>query len=104
MVNKLKENFENSCNDYIKYFSEKQEIEYDLDDWIGREIGTTISFIGGQYFFNIHDIVLDVNSKCPKGLIFQWHDDTMSYNLSNKEKNYMSYQSYIMGLRYKQTK
>ena len=92
MQMKLKERYEKACNDYIAEFTKKQEIEF--DGWVGDEVGGIASFID-QYFFNISDIVWDINSNQPEGLILQWQDDCLESN-----PKFISYFSYSRGLRY----
>lgn len=87
------------CNEYIKMFCTKQDIEF--DGWIGDEVGGIASFIS-QYFFNLSDIVLDLNTKQRKGLILRWQDDGVDFNIGRKKPQYINYKSYTMGLRYQQ--
>lgn len=90
-IEQLKSNYENVCNEYIKVFKKKQDI--DFDGWVGNEIGGIASFCG-QYFFNISDIVWDINSNCRKGLILRWQEDCIED--VSKAINYYSYSN---GLR-----
>jgi hypothetical protein len=46
-------------------------------------------------FFNFQDIVWDINSKQPKGLIVDWY-----YESIENPKKSMNYYSYTKGLRY----
>jgi hypothetical protein len=92
----LKKQYEFVCNEYIRKFSEKQEIEF--DGWIGDDIGGIASFID-QYFFNFQDIVWDINSNQPKDLILQWQDECINYSIENPEQSTMNYFSYCKGLR-----
>ena len=88
----LREQFNFICNDYIELFSEKQNLEF--DGWVANDAGGIAGFIT-QYFFNLHDIIHDIESKAPVGLILHWQDD----NLENKP-NYINYPSYRAGLRH----
>ena len=91
-MNKLKERYEKACNDYIAEFTKKQGLEF--DGWVGDEVGGIASFID-QYFFNISDIVWDINSNQSKGLILQWQDDCLESN-----PKFINYFSYSRGLRF----
>lgn len=86
-IKALKIIYEQACNDYIKYFCRKQNIEF--DGWVADEIGGIAGFCG-QYFFNISEIVYDMNTNQEKGLILQWQDDLVE-NGKGKEINYYSY-------------
>jgi len=97
---KLKEQYEFVCNEYIHKFTEKQDLPFDY--WIGDDVGGIASFIE-QYFFNLHDIIYDINTNQPKGLILQWQDDTLE-NHSENENVSINYYSYSKGLRYSDLK
>jgi hypothetical protein len=94
-LQKLKEQYEFVCNEYVQKFCNKQGIEF--DGWVGNEIGGIASFIS-QYFFNFSDIVWDVNSKQPKGLILKWQDDCVNH-VENLGKS-INYFSYSKGIRF----
>ena len=82
--------YEKVCNEYIKQFCQKQDMEFDI--WISNIVGGT-AFIG-DYFFNFQDIVWDINSNQPKGCIINWYND----NLIDLTKS-INYYSYTKGLR-----
>jgi len=92
----LKKQYEFVCNEYIRKFIDKQEIEF--DGWIGNDIGGVASFIN-QYYFNLQDIIWDINSEQAQGLILSWQDDS----LDNTEQT-INYFSYSKGLRYSDLK
>lgn len=100
-LKKLKVHYEDVCNEYILRFCEKQDIEF--DGWIGNEIGGIASFIS-QYFFTIDEIILDLNTKQPKGLILDWQSAGVDHNMFNKSQVNINYKSYTMGLRYENLK
>lgn len=79
-MNKLKEDYEIACNNYIKEFVKKQK--YKFDYWIADEVGGIASFIE-QYYFNFSDIKYDIDNNIKKGVIFEWQDsyvDNYDYN------------------------
>ena len=84
-------NYENACNILVAEFEKKQEI--DFDGWVGDEIGE-IALFSGEYFFNLSDIVLDLKTNQPKGLILKWFNESIDFH------HYINYKSYKMGLRY----
>jgi len=96
-LQKLNKKYEFVCNEYIRKFCNKQEI--DFDEWIGDEIGGIASFCS-QYFFNLADIILDLNTNQPKGIILDWQSDGVDCHFSNPEIVSINYKSYTMGLRY----
>jgi hypothetical protein len=90
-LEKLNNEFENCCNQYIDLFVKKQG--YEFDGWICDEPGGIAVFIG-QYFFNLEDIKYDLDHKCKKWLIFQHQDDVLDGTSAK-----INYKSYAMGLR-----
>lgn len=93
-MSKLKQNYESACNEYVKAFAKKQGLVFDY--WIGDEVGGIASF-SCQYFFNMSDMVIDIETKQPKFLILKWHDE-----LTICHPKTMNYKSYTMGLRFDQ--
>ena len=87
------------CNDYILAFEKKQGIV--SDGWVGDEIGGIASF-DCQYFFNLSDIILDLNTKQPKGNILDWQSSDVDFNMFNEKPQHINYKSYTMGLRHEQ--
>ena len=52
------------------YKSSVNKQQIDFDGWVGDEIGG-INFICLSIFFNLSDIILDLNTKQPKGQILK---------------------------------
>lgn len=100
-IKALKANFEAACNDMVQEFCIKQKLEF--DGWIAGEVGGVASFIN-EYYFGLMDIVLDITTKQPKGLILQWQDDGVewAFNTPSRERQLINYKSYTLGLRYHQ--
>lgn len=97
----LKSQYAFACTQYVEYFCKKQEI--DFDGWIADEIGGIASF-SEQYFFNISDIVLDIDTEQPVGLILDWQSDGVDEHFNNENSQLINYKSYTMGLRYEHIK
>ena len=97
-MKKTIESYEKICNKVIQEFCKKQELKFDY--WIADEIGNIAAF--GDYFFNMNEIIFDLKSNQPKGLIMQWQDDMVEYfdTRDLTEPNPINYNSYAMGLRY----
>lgn len=89
-LTELKKQYEFACNEYIKRFCKKQEM--DFEGWVGDTIGS-VAYCN-DFYFNLQDIVLDINSKQPKGAIVTWYYE----NLETPE-NAINYYSYTKGLR-----
>jgi len=102
----LKDRYEAVCLEYIKLFCEKQEL--DFDGWVGDEIGGVSSFVSGvasfigEYYFHLSDIILDIHTNQPKGLILSWQNDDVDFNSSTKDTKHINYKSYTTGLRLNQ--
>lgn len=97
-LQQLKKQYEFVCNEYVKKFCNKQGIEF--DGWIGDEVGGIASF-AYQYFFNLSDIILDLNTKQPKGNILDWQSEGVDFNMFNEKQQHINYKSYTIGVRYK---
>lgn len=85
------ENYRKAVKELIKEFEEKQELEFEF--FVGE--GLEIACFAGDYFFNLSDIYLDLHTKAPKRLIFEWY----FAQLDNPNKN-INYRSYAEGLRF----
>lgn len=91
-IKELKKVYQSACNEYVDKFCKKQEMEN--EGWVANQVGGVA--LCSDFYFNFDDIVLDVNTKQPKGVIIDWYDD----NLKNPDKS-INYYSYIIGLRVK---
>jgi len=102
-ISKLKQDYHNACNAYVAAFEKKQGCN--LEMWIGDEIGGVASF-GDILCFSISDIIEDINSNYPKGLIIKWLEDTIDASYDKESNNYfderpyINLKSYAMGARY----
>lgn len=89
---KLKSKYEKYCNEYLKKFQEKQGLREGSVYWE--------SVIGGDILFDIHrfkflDIVWDINSKQPEGLIFKWDQYFIdSLAIKGNTMNYYEYTTF----------
>lgn len=89
-INDLKKQYELVCNEYVKRFCRKQEM--DFGGWVGDIVGE-VAYCN-DFYFNFRDIVLDINSRQPKGRIIDWYYENIE--IENKS---ISYYSYTKGLR-----
>lgn len=96
--------YENACNKILKAFAKKQGLE-DYG-WIGNEIGSTVQF-GDDYFFYVREMIIDLKTNQPKGLILKWQEESTKFNWHRGDKLYISYEAYTKGSRlsdYEETK
>ena len=80
----------------VEKFAKKHELDFDY--WISDQVGTVACF-SHHYFFQMSEIVYDLNSKQPKGLIVQWQQES----IENQHKT-INFFSYSIGLRYEDIK
>jgi len=88
----LKKKYETACNEYLQVFCDKQEM--DNGGWVADKIGT-VAYCS-DFFFNMEDIRIDIDTKQPVGAIIDWYYT----NLDNPQK-VINYYSYSKGLRIK---
>lgn len=80
---------------YIKKFEKKHDCRFEhavSDNLMG------IICFGDVLFFDINDIIYDIDTNQPKGLIIDWLYDGIY------QDNYINFKSYSKGLRYEQIK
>lgn len=98
-MNKLKFKLEKVLKEYISAFEKKHDVEMEFavnDDLMG-----VISF-GSINYFNIADIIYDIDNNLEKGLIFCWVEDVVDFNSlkETKHQKYINLHSYAHGMRY----
>lgn len=93
----LKENLEESVINVINDFKRKQDLNFEF--FVGDDC-TGVSCFGDEYHINLTDICHDVFTEQPKGLVIEWRHDSLKYS---ENQGYLSYKSYCMGDRYKNT-
>lgn len=80
---------------YIKKFEKKHGLTFEFS--VSDDLMDVICF-GDVLFFSINDIVYDIDTKQPEGLIIDWLYDSMY------QDKYINFYSYSKGLRYEQIK
>ena len=100
-LSELNKQWDFVCNEWIRKFCNKQSL--DFDGWVADETGGIASF-SCQYFFNLSDIILDLNTKQPKGNILNWQSEDVDFNMFNEKQHHINYKSYTMVLRHEQLK
>lgn len=89
-INHLKKQYTFVCNAYVAKFCKKQEM--DFEGWVADTTGGIACC--NDFFFNLYDIALDVNTKQPKCAIVSWYYQ----NIDNPQKS-INYYSFTKGLR-----
>lgn len=74
---------------YIFEFELKHGL--DFDHAVGDDLMGVIAF-GDTMFFNISDIIEDIDNEYPEGLILRWNDDVIDHH-----PKYINLRSYAMG-------
>lgn len=82
----MKKQLEKVLKQYIKEFEKKQDLtfEFAVDD----NLMEVISF-GSVYFFNMSDIIYDVDNAIKENIIVEWLEYTL------QEKDYINYRTYL---------
>lgn len=82
----MKKQLEKVLKQYIKEFEKKQDLtfEFAVDD----NLMEVISF-GSVYFFNMSDIIYDVDNAIKENIIVEWLEYTI------QEKDYINYRTYL---------
>lgn len=82
----MKKQLEKVLKQYIKEFENKQDLtfEFAVDD----NLMEVISF-GSVYFFNMTDIIYDVDNAIKENIIIEWLEYTL------QEKDYINYRNYL---------
>jgi hypothetical protein len=89
-LKKLKKEYTAACNNYVITFCEKQDMNF--EGWVGGDVGGIA--MCNDFYFNLHDIVTDINLEQKKGVIIDWYYDNVTY-----PEKAINYWSYIRGLR-----
>ena len=83
----LKQKYEQACNEYVEEFYKKQGFDHRDASWVADQVGGIILI--GDFYFTFMDIVWDINSNQPKGLIIKWHDESLAN--PKKSTDYFTY-------------
>ena len=81
---------------FIKEFTKAKECEYDERNinWIGNKYGGVLNF--GDYFFNLEDIIFDMETKQETNNIFNWHDTMTDESIKDEKFVYQNYNTWCM--------
>ncbi len=81
--------------DYIRKFEEKHEVVFYFA--VNDDLMNILCF--DPYYFNISDVIQDIDNDYPKGLIFDWHEDSVEFHPKQ-----INLESYVKGLRFEDNK
>lgn len=100
-MGELKDNFNKACAAYIKAFEEKHD--YQFDDSLTSDSDYLDVLVFGDYYFNLCDIVYDIDNDLPENMIFEWSNHNVEQNFMAGgvfvEHKYINLQHYHWGGR-----
>ena len=82
----MKKQLEKVLKQYIKEFEKKQDLTFEFA--VGDNLMEVISF-GYVYFFNMSDIIYDIDNNIKEDIIVEWLEYTI------QEKDYINYRTYL---------
>ena len=80
---KLKKNYEDACNAYLKAFCKKHDFYFSEAFWVGDDVGGIVDCNGG-YDFDMATIRTDIDEDAPEEELIKWYDyivDAMEFKL-----------------------
>ena len=93
-MNKYLKNYYNSVEELTKHFCKKYfkgVYEYDVNDWVGCNIGGIISI--NDYWFSLSNIDIAIKYKATKKELFGYYD--FSYEKHIAGENCISFKRYL---------
>lgn len=93
MKTKLKQDYENACNNYLKAFCEKHEFDYEPDMWVANDVGTIICI--GDYYVDMNTIRIDIDKDASVSEFVKWYD--YYYRLGTLGVSCPSYDNWLRG-------
>ncbi len=90
LMRQIDKQYNEACGKYVDMFCKKQETNFEF--WVSDEIGSIANI--GDSFFHLSDIIYDLRSNQPKGLIFEWQQ-----NCLENQETMVNYYAYTKGVR-----
>ena len=93
-MNKYLKNYYNAVEELTKHFCNKYfkgVYEYDVNDWVGCDIGGIICI--NDYWFNLSNIEIAIKYKATKKELFDYYD--FSYENHIAGENCISFEHYL---------
>jgi hypothetical protein len=91
---KLKTDYQNACNAYVKAFCKKHGFDYSDNFWVADEAGTTACI--GDYFIDMQTIISDIDLNAPEDDFLTWYDYCVEMHDFGSE-NTPNFKSWISG-------
>lgn len=92
--NRLKSNFRDICNRYLKEFCDKHDYDYRPEDWIGDMPGEIIEI--ADMFVSMNNIRYDIDNNIDPDLFPKWYWKGIELNQLGVE-HWMNYPSFCKG-------
>lgn len=98
---KLKTDFRNACNAYLRLFAEKHGFDWNDCDWVSEDAGGVACL--GDFFVDMNVIKDDIDMNAPKEEFFRWYDYSTEVEFLDLPKR-CNYRSWLKGCpRYSET-
>lgn len=97
MSKKLRKALDAAIMEYIKAFEKTHGVEF---EWATNDDLTGVLCFGDHYF-NMTDIVYDIDNKLPVKMIFEWQESGIEAHFKGIQSK-INLHSYAKGLRYDQ--
>jgi len=87
----MRKQLDNILMQYIRKFEKKHELYFEFS--VADDLMNMLCF--GPYYFDITDVIKDIDNDYPKGLIIDWHEDSIEFYPKQ-----INFESYVKGLRF----
>lgn len=80
---KLKQDYENACNAYMRAFCEKHDFSVEDAYWVGDDVGGILNV--DDMDFDMETIRTDIDEDAPEEELFKWYDyilDALEFKLT----------------------
>lgn len=91
--NKLKRDFQDACNAYLKAFCEKHGYDYEGTYWAGGDVGGMV--LCGDQCVSIDTIRTDIDMDAPEEEFLKWYDYITEVGFYNLPA--MNYEHWLKG-------
>ena len=99
-IKQLNKAYEKACNDILKAFAEKYEVQVDEQDWVAGDVGGIVGLCQSEYFLNFEDLLYMLNNNIPFDEFLKWWDYCAEVGVLGLKG--MNFKSWIKGApRYK---
>lgn len=103
-MNKYLKNYYNAVEELTKHFCNKYfkgVYEYDVEDWVGCDIGGIICI--NDYWFNLRNIEIAIKYKATKKELFGFYEYNLEKHLAKEDCiSFENYLKYFRGFSFKE--